>query len=141
MSRLDMHARVTDSSPATSPGTGFQSFASSRSMAATSTGLDVAGIGCGAAVKRLSPWAGPPRSACRLRAVPRAGAVLRQLACAALLPGVEDALHPGPRGFDGVAADEQGGIPGHHVEQQALVGFRRLLAEGGAVTEVHLHGI
>ena len=57
------------------------------------------------------------------------------------VPGGLDFVDELPGIFDFVAPGEEGGITGHGVKEEALVGFRAGFAEAGGVAEVHLHGL
>lgn len=57
------------------------------------------------------------------------------------VPGGLDFVNELPGVFDFVATGEEGGVTGHGVEEEALVGFRAGFAEAGRVAEIHLHGL
>src|SRR5262249_3557655 len=70
----------------------------------------------------------------RLRRAPRARLVDRNLLRIAVPPSVEDWTQELPRHVDPIPARVQRGVSLHRVEEQTLVGLRRLAAE----REVHL---
>lgn len=55
------------------------------------------------------------------------------------VPGGLDFVDELPGVFDFVTTGEKGGVSGHGVEEEALVGFRAGFAETGGVAEVHFH--
>jgi hypothetical protein len=57
------------------------------------------------------------------------------------VPGGLDFVDELPGVFDFVTTGEEGGVTGHGVEEEALVGFRAGFAEAGGIAEVHLHGL
>ena len=54
-------------------------------------------------------------------------------------PTFADGIDNAPRGFDFVAADEEGGVTGKGFEKEAFVGFGCVCAELAVVAEMHAH--
>src|SRR5437016_5163441 len=71
---------------------------------------------------------------------PSAGGIKLTVRERLAFPGFANSIYNLPGGFDFVASNKKGRVPGHGFEQQPFVSFRRISPEFSIITEVHANG-